>query len=413
MRVLFLAVNVPVPPNNGVAIRSLSFLKGLVSRGHDVDFISFSNADPSATADLLPLTKYCKKIELIHRRMPTLSENSDYWSRVRDLFTFQSYSFRRFHSESMRKAICQALHNCPYDVIFADSLYPMVNIPEMAVPILLNCHNVEHIILQRYASLEGNPLKRFYARFESARLRKEERSACNRVSVALVCSDVDRQILNRLCPEVRIVTVPNVVDTEWVRPEEREQTDQVPVLLYQGGMDWYPNRDAVKFFARSILPIVQTRFPNIRFVVAGRNPPAQFVRELQTIAGIEFTGTVPDMRPYLKAATVVVVPLRVGGGTRIKILESAATGKAVVSTEIGAEGLEFRQNKEILLANQPGEFAQSVINLLEDPIRRTEMGQAARQMVIERYSQTVLERIMDEVLESVLESKQLSLGSRL
>jgi glycosyltransferase involved in cell wall biosynthesis len=166
-------------------------------------------------------------------------------------------------------------------------------------------------------------------------------------------------------------------------------------------MDWYPNRDAVEFFVRSILPIVRAEVPSIRFVVAGRNPPIHFVEELGANDGIEFTGTVPDMRAYLSAATVVVVPLRFGSGTRIKILEACAAGKPVVSTNVGAEGLGLEGGKEIILADDPAEFARSVITLLRDRSRRNAIARSARAVVVDRYSHPTLKRSLDELLSTL------------
>jgi glycosyltransferase involved in cell wall biosynthesis len=155
-------------------------------------------------------------------------------------------------------------------------------------------------------------------------------------------------------------------------------------------MDWYPNRDAVDYFAERILPLVRAECPNVKFVVAGRNPPVQLVGKYRNDHNIEFTGTVPDMRPYLSAATVVVVPLRFGSGTRIKILEAGAAGKPVVSTSIGAEGLNLEHGKEILLADLPAEFARSVIQLLRDSARRDSIGTAARAAIVKHYSERAL-----------------------
>src|SRR5271156_4290316 len=166
-------------------------------------------------------------------------------------------------------------------------------------------------------------------------------------------------------------------------------------------MDWYPNRDAVEFFARAILPRVRAVFPEARLIVAGRNPPRQFVDQFRSDPKIEFTGTVPEMRPYLSAATVVVVPLRLGSGTRIKILEACAAGKPVVSTSLGAEGLGLAAEKEIILADDPDQFARSVVTLLRDPARRDAIAASARIVILERYSHLALKRSLETVISSL------------
>jgi glycosyltransferase involved in cell wall biosynthesis len=155
-------------------------------------------------------------------------------------------------------------------------------------------------------------------------------------------------------------------------------------------MDWYPNRDAVEFFVSAILPRLRAAVPEARFVVGGRNPSDEFRRRFAATPGIEFTGTVPDMRAEIAKAAVCVVPLRIGSGTRLKILEAAAMAKPVVSTRVGAEGLDFVDGKEIVLADEPKAFAGAVADLLRDASRRRELGQAARRRVEKCYSFPVL-----------------------
>jgi glycosyltransferase involved in cell wall biosynthesis len=166
-------------------------------------------------------------------------------------------------------------------------------------------------------------------------------------------------------------------------------------------MDWHPNRDAVEFFARSILPHIRAKYPQVKFIVAGRNPPPQFVAQFSSDPGIEFTGTVADMRPYLANATVVVVPLRIGGGTRIKILEACAAGKPVVSTTIGAEGLDVVPGREILVADAPTDFANLVVRLLDDPLQSEVLAKGARAKIVDRYSSSALNKALETVISRI------------
>jgi glycosyltransferase involved in cell wall biosynthesis len=233
-------------------------------------------------------------------------------------------------------------------------------------------------------------------------MRAVERRSCYRIAMAMTCSNTDRETLHQLQPKLPICVVPNAIDTDsFSASAEHRRDDASPVLLFMGGMDWYPNRDAVEYFARAILPLVRAEFPLARFLVAGRNPPTEFVKELSTSRGVEFTGTVPDMRPYLSASTVVVVPLRLGSGTRIKILEAGAAGRPVVSTSVGAEGLELKAEEEIALADDPTAFANSVISLLRDPERRNLMGESSRRVIVERYSHFALKRSLDSLILSL------------
>ena len=233
-------------------------------------------------------------------------------------------------------------------------------------------------------------------------MRITERNGCRQIAAAMVCSQIDLEILQKLRPGLSISVIPNVVDTDSIQPVDNTRaTGSDPVLFFQGVMDWYPNRDAVEFFARTIFPRVRAECPHARFVVAGRNPPNEFVERFKSDPRIEFTGTVPDMRPYLAAATVVVIPLRLGGGTRIKILEACAAGKPIVSTSIGAEGLDLEPAKEIVVADSPAEFVRWVVNLLRDPARCNGLAKSARKAVVERYSFSTLKRSLDDLLSRI------------
>lgn len=395
MRILIVSTNLPVPPNNGQAIRTLSIVRALAAMGHELVFISFASESRPATLD--PLLRICREVGLVERaRLTNVSEQSDYLRRVQCLISCRSYSIERFRSAAMRARMEAHLNQNVFDLIICDSIYALVNIPQTDVPIALNCHNAEHIIFQRYAQTEENVLRKLYSEIESRLVAEAERRGCHRAAIAMACSENDRELLRRLHPTIPIFVVPNAVDTDSVSGQGPHVADnEAPVLLFQGGMDWYPNRDAVDYFAQRILPLVRAEYPSVRFVVAGRNPAVRFIEKYRNNCNIEFTGTVPDIRPYLSAATVVVVPLRLGSGTRIKILEAGAAGKPIVSTSIGAEGLNLEHGKEILLADLPREFAHSVTQLLRDPARRDSIGSAARVVVRNRYSEAALKTSLE------------------
>lgn len=397
MRILYVSTNLPVPANNGQAIRSLSIIQGLASIGHELTFVSF--AGRSRERILHPLSSYCRKIDLLDQELTNVSAHSDYFCRIGCLLSRKSYSLERFRSEPMRERIQSHLRALNFDLIVCDSLYSLINVPETDVPIALNCHNVEHFIFQRYAGLEKNVLKKYYAILEAYLIRSAERRGCCRAAMALVCSHHDRDALHELHPNLPIFVVPNAVDTDFYHPQQSHSPGgSDPILLFQGGMDWYPNRDAVEFFTQTVLPLVRAECPDVKFVVAGRNPPIDLVEKLSAQGEIEFTGTVPDMRPYLLTATVVVVPLRFGSGTRIKILEACAAGKPIVSTSIGAEGLGLENEREIVLADTPAEFARSVVALLRDPARRETIARSARSVIVKRYGHAALKKSLETLI---------------
>jgi polysaccharide biosynthesis protein PslH len=401
---LFVATNLPVPPNSGQAIRTLSIVQALASSGHELNFVSFAGRGHAETLD--PLSSYCREIDLMERELTNMSHGADYLRRGGCLLLLKPYSLERFRCEAMQARIQSQLSAWHFDLIVCDGLYALVNVPQTTIPIALNCHNVEYVIFKRYSQIERNVFKKCYAIMEAHLMRNAERLSCRRASIAMACSYEDRDTLHQLHPNLRIVVVPNSVNTDSYSPDGSVSPGNTsPVLLFQGAMDWYPNRDAVEFFVRTVLPLVRSECPTVKFIVAGRNPPPDFVEKLCAFGGVEFTGTVPDMRPYLSAATIVVVPLRTGSGTRIKILEGCAAGKPVVSTSVGAEGLDLEAGKDIILADDPAEFARSVITLLRDPTRRDAIARSGRAVVVERYSHLALRKSLDAVTASLAEAE--------
>lgn len=374
----------PFPATNGRHIRSLSLIKALAGAGHDVHLLSYGSARDvtcSAVSDL------CRSVTIVNR---TESSSLTYQmvNRLRFLGSPEPYGSRRFYSEEMETAVRQAFREHSPSAVICDTIDAAINVPpETAVPIILNQHNVEHLILKRYLALERNPLRKWYMQMECGKLRNWERHVCGKSRLVLVCSEHDRQLTQKLCGHSSVVVVPNVVELDDYQSIVQEDPLRI---VYAGGMDWYPNRDAVAFFAEKIFPEIQRHIPEASFVVAGRNPPRSFVNRFASIRNMRFTGTVNDMQPELAAAAVCVVPLRIGSGTRLKILEAAALGKAIVSTPLGAEGLTFTDGQEILLAEEPAEFAAAVEGLLRNTDRRRILGEAARKRVEQEYSMAAL-----------------------
>jgi len=272
---------------------------------------------------------------------------------------------------------------------------------------VMNSQNVEYRILQRYVEHEGNPFKALYARLEASKLRRFEAAMYRRAVLAMACSAVDTALIRSLCPGIETAVAPNVVD---VRDYPSGAAEESLTVLYQGGMDWFPNRDALEYFVHAILPLVQKEIPGVRVIAAGRNPSPEFRARFSDVAALEFTGTLADLRPVIAKAAVCVVPLRIGSGTRLKILEGGAMGKAMVSTTVGVEGLDFVAGKEILVADDPATFAREVIQLLRDPARRKAIGEAARNRVLQNYDVAVLERSIASTFQKLEKSVIMETG---
>lgn len=273
----------------------------------------------------------------------------------------------------------------------------MKNIPGTCrVPIVLKKDHIAATILKRYIAFEPNPVKKAYGFIEYAKTRRWEKVACNRASAIMACSELEADVLRKLCPRIPVTIAPNVIDPAAysIEPEAEDGL----TILYHGLMDWFPNQDAVAYFIRDILPLLRRLVPNVRLVVAGRSSSNEFQRRFANTRGVEFVGTVSDMRCYVKRCAVCVVPLRIASGTRFKILEAAAMGKPVVSTRVGAEGLDLHDGSEIILADGPLIFAEAVAALLKDAPRRHAIGLAARRQVENLYSFRVLRHAIRDTL---------------
>lgn len=406
MRILYIATMYPLPVNNGVKMRVWSLLCAIANAGHEITLATFAEPEePDATGQ--ELRKACKDSEIVVRHLESLSGSANHLARLASVLSPSPFALDRFRSDEMRSRLEKRLHSGVFDVVLCDNIYTTVNLPPTSLPLLMNSHNVEHLILQRYVEQESNPLKALYARLEARKLRRFEAATYKRAALVMVCSRLDGELIEQLCPGLKTVVAPNVVD---MRDYEMEGEEDPLTIVYQGGMDWFPNRDALQYFVQAILPLVQKEVPGVRLIAAGRNPTPEFRARFSHVPALEFTGTLPDLRPVIANAAVCVVPLRIGSGTRLKIIEGGAMRKAMVSTTIGAEGLDFVPGEEILIADDPAAFAGNVVQLLRDPARRKAMGEAARKRVSRDYDMTALERSIAGAFQSVQQSIRAKAG---
>jgi glycosyltransferase involved in cell wall biosynthesis len=300
----------------------------------------------------------------------------------------------------LRDRVHDVAANNHIDVVVSDFLFAAANVPlDGDVPVVLFEHNVEYLIWKRLSALERNPIKKLLFEIEWRKLRDKEAELCSRADVTIAVSEEDRARLAAMAPGAKTGAIPTGVDTSYFAPAGRPQ---IPArLVFSGSMDWHPNEDAVMYFGESILPMIRARVPDASFVIVGRNP-TQKLRDAAERLGMIVTGTVDDVRPYLDEAAVYVVPLRAGSGTRMKIFEALGMAKPVVSTTVGAEGLALTDQKEFIAADNPEDFAAAVVHLLHNEARRTELGEAGRALVVERYSWDQVAREFERLCEEVV-----------
>ena len=303
---------------------------------------------------------------------------------ARSWFSSYPVDLRKWQVPEVREHVQQLIEKNQVDVCVSDFLFAAANVPFSGpVPVVLFEHNVEYLIWQRLSALERNPIKKVLFEIEWRKLRAKEAEICGEADLTIAVSEEDRQRLAQMAPWATTGSIPTGVDTTYFAPAGRPE---IPGrLVFSGSMDWHPNEDAVIYFGEQILPRIRACMPHVSFAIVGRNPTTR-LQEAADRLGMIVTGTVEDVRPYLDEASVYVVPLRAGSGTRMKIFEALGMAKSVVSTTVGAEGLALTPDREFVQADDPHTFADAVVRLLHNEPQRKALGQAGRALVVERYS---------------------------
>ena len=419
MKILFLTPQLPYPPHQGTTIRNYNLIVNLAAR-HEVHLLSFVRSrDELARA--IPLRECCRNIEVVPapKRSPLKRLISTLFSPLPDMAL-------RLPSAEFRAKLEAYLRREHFDVLQVEGIemvqyglglraqgtrYKAIK-PELCGLHLASCtlvfddHNAEYLLQRRAFETDMRHPSRwlgaFYSFIQWQKLRRYEAEACRRFDRIVAVSAADAAALSRLVPGLSVTIVPNGVDTEYYNDQIPMAKSQLVIgrwsLVFTGKMDFRPNVDAVLWFCDEVLPLVQKEMPTVHFYIVGRDPNRR-VLSLNENPGVTVTGYVEDVRPYIGRAAVYVVPLRIGGGTRLKVLEAMAMGKAIVSTSLGCEGIELT-SRELVIADTAEEFAGQVIGLLRDDARRRELGQAARRLVEARYDWRFIVPKLEEVYRS-------------
>jgi glycosyltransferase involved in cell wall biosynthesis len=272
------------------------------------------------------------------------------------------------------------------------------------IPQVLNHHNIESAMMWRRCQRERNVFKRLYFRQEAAKLSRYERDCCPRFDMNITVSGEDAAALERTVPDLRTEVIPNGVDISYFTPGPEEEEEEGR-LVFAGGMGWYPNRDAMLYFAEAIWPLLKQRRPTIQITVIGRRPPARLLNLSRRDPSFILTGYVDDVRPHLARARVYVCPIRDGGGTRLKILDALAMGKPIVATSLAIEGTKCVPEKHALIADRPEEFAARVLQVLDNRELRRALSREARALAEEEYDWTFIGRRMNQLYSGLASAR--------
>ncbi|MCB0197866.1 MAG: glycosyltransferase, partial [Anaerolineae bacterium] len=384
MRILLLTPQRPYPPHQGTTLRNFNLIKELARR-HSVSLLTFLEPDQNST-DHGPLLDFCQQIETVSVPQRTTQ------NRLQQMMTTSRPDMSwRLWSPVFAEKLTRYLDDHTFDVVEIEGIEmtPYLDIIKAAQPrplIVYDAHNAEWILQKRAFMADIKTPSRWVAALYSwiqwHRLYRYEANVMKQVDHTIAMSYPDKAALHEITPNVSITVVPNGVDLDAYR---HFRGDPIHFdLVFTGKMDFRPNIDAALWFGQHVLPLIQTARPQTTFAIVGQRPHAR-LDVLRDNPGITITGYVDDIRPYIAGATIYVVPLRVGGGTRLKIMEALAMGKPIVSTSVGAEGFPVVNGKELILADEPATFAQAVVKLISNPMRRLELGRTGRALAHANY----------------------------
>lgn len=392
MRILLLTGQLPYPPQAGGALRTFGLIDGLHKAGHTIDLITFTERDQPDPAGT-PLTELCDQIVTVPTPIRTMGK------RLRDLLLSSVADLsQRFYSSQFVEALKAQFARDHYDVVQMESLEMTTYLPVIRAgcpdaKVIYDSFNAEYDLQHLIYRTDRVDLSRLpgaiYSFMQWRRLTRYERSICQQVDRVIAVSDADAEAFRKLLPGLNPDVVPNGIFAEEYTHAPQTFDLGATALLFTGTMDYRPNVDAVLWFANRILPEIRKVLPETRLFVVGNKPHGK-LNSLRQRPDVEITGYVQDVLPFLHGAAVYVAPLRMGSGTRFKLLQAMASSRAAVSTRIGAQGLNISSGREMLLADDADSFARAVVSLLRDPGQRSQIGQAAARLVCDQYDWSVI-----------------------
>jgi polysaccharide biosynthesis protein PslH len=380
MKVLFLTGDVPWPTDTGARIRTFNLIKHSQSAA-EVTLLTMAQ-DTSYAERSAQMKEHCAEVLYVQRT--PMSRLDMATGLIKSLWSPQPFISDKHQFGPYVQKVAELCYSGQYDVVHCDSISLAAAVPaDCPIPTLLTEHNMEAVIWERYYEEEKNPLKRKYIHEQYKKVARFEGEMCRKFDIVAAVSEDDRLRLAQSYKVHNVVVVPNGVDTDYFHPIPSETIPNS--MVFTGSMDWRPNQDAIGYFVDAIWPLIVQKCPSAHAWIVGRRPSDKLISIGKTEQGITVTGRVDDVRAYSAPAAVYIVPLRIGGGSRLKILEALAMQKAVISTTIGAEGLDVRNGEDIVLADTPEEFTARVLELFDRPAFRARLGEIGRTLVLEKY----------------------------
>lgn len=398
MKVLFMAPRIPLPADTGGKIRTWNLLlQSAQTTEVDLVCFSFDKNDESYVGQI--------KEKGINVTLVPINEDGFLNKVSHVLFSKTPYSVDKYFTESMKNAVQRLIAEKKYDLVHIDHIH-MAHYRDYVgdIPCFLDEHNVEYRILQRCSDVEQSPIKKLIFSSQAKKMRRFECRYIQKFKACSGVSDDDSALLKELSNgRCKVHVLPNGVDTNYFHPGENVKNDsKESSVVFTGSMDWLPNNDSAIFFAKEILPIIWQKKPDVRFYVVGKSPSSDLVELAKKDQRIQCTGRVDDVRDYVWQSQVFVVPLRIGGGTRLKILEAMSMEKGVVSTTIGAEGINYKNHANINIADTANEIADAINYILDNPEKAAQLGKRGRELVLEEYDWNIVGRKLRAIYEEII-----------
>jgi glycosyltransferase involved in cell wall biosynthesis len=384
-RILVLTPSLPYPPIWGFGTRVYQFLR-LLGRTHSVSLLTY--AEPGEGDKVAALAEVCAAVHTVPRRTET--ERGKRLAQLSSVFSRLSYQRRNRHSPAMQEKLNDLTSRERFDIIQIESSQMAGFEFDRQAARVLDEHNIEYELLYRMYRTEQSVTRRFYNWLEFTKFRREETSTWQNVSGCVSTSVREESMIQQAAPHTPTVVVPNAVDADYFRPWDEPANDRA--LAMTGLMHYRPNIDGALFFLEDVFPHILASRPKTVFYIVGAGAPD----ELKRLAGpnVVVTDTVPDVRPYVGKSAVLVVPLRMGGGTRLKVVEALSMEKPVVSTSLGCEGIDVKHLEHLLIADEARDFADAVLKLLADRELALKLGRQGRALVMRQYTwETVVNRL--------------------
>ena len=404
MKILFLTPYVPYPLNNGGLIRVHHMMLNLGAK-HDVTVICME-PDNEAQAEGI---KVIEDAGITIETVPVASNQKKELNRIYQLLSLVSskpYQYKQYYSAAMQKSISRHLEEGDYDLLHVEFSQMGYYHLDTEIPRYVDQHNVEYEIMHRTYETEKSPLRKLLAYSEWKKFYKQEIENCEKFTGCLTTSVRDAEILQQRSPGMECHVIPNGVDSEFFKSNATGDDIDPNMVLFTGTISYYPNTEGILWFYKNIWPLIKEKNPQATFCIAGKAPPPEVQAIADSDESVTATGMVDDMRDYYNKAAVVVVPLRVGGGTRLKILEGMAMSKAIISTSVGAEGIEHTDGEDILLKDTPEDFSNAVVSVMNDTALRQRLEKGGRDLVEAKYDwRAVTDKLSDVFEQAVIKHK--------